>query len=229
MKLLFIPGSGGARGEWVYQIEYFTSSEVVVFPGHPKGKPCSSIDEYVEWLWGYIHQHHYQDVILVGHSMGGAVAQLYGLKYPEEVKGLVLIATGARLRVLPAFLAMLKEMITDAAAGHKYLEDEYSTIAPEVRRALVEEGMQIGSAVTLNDYLCCDKFDIMEEVHTIKLPTLAICGSEDKKTPVKYTRYLTDKIEGATQVVVDGTSHWVHLEKPKEVNQAIEEFLGRLN
>jgi len=229
MKLIFIPGSGGARGEWVYQIEYFTGSEVVVFPGHPEGKPCSSIDEYVEWLRGYIHQRRYRDVILVGHSMGGAVAQLYGLKYPEEVKGLVLIATGARLRVLPAFLAMLKEMITDAAAWQKYLEDEYSTIAPEVRRALVEEGMQIGPAVTLNDYLYCDKFDIMEKVHTIKLPTLAICGGEDKKTPVKYTKYLTDKIEGATQVVVDGTSHWVHLEKPKEVNQAIEEFLGRLN
>ena len=229
MKLLFIPGSGCARGEWVYQTEYFAGSEVVVFPGHPEGKPCSSIDEYVEWLRGYIHQHRYQDVILVGHSMGGAIAQLYGLKYPGEVKGLVLVATGARLRVFPAFLAMLEEMITDAAAWQKYLEDEYGTIAPEVRQPLVEEGMQIGPAVTLNDYLCCDKFDVMGEVHKIKLLTLAICGSEDKKTPVKYTEYLTDKIEGATQVVVEGTSHWVHLEKPKEVNQAIAKFLGRLN
>jgi len=228
VKLLFIPGSGCGREAWVYQTEYFTDSEAVVFPGHPDGRPCTSVDDYVEWLWGYIHQHQYHDVILVGHSLGGAIVQLYGLKYPDGVKALVLIGSGARLRVLPAYLTALEEIITDETAWRRYLEEEYSTIDPEVRQALVEEGMQIGPAVTLNDYRCCDKFDIMDKVHTIKLPTLAICGSEDNKTPVKYTRYLADKIEAATQVVIDGASHWVHLEKPKEVNQAIDEFLGRL-
>ena len=229
MKMLFIPGSGSARAEWVYQTEYFTDSEVIVFPGHPEGRPCLSIDDYVEWLRDYIHQHHYQGVVLVGHSMGGAIVQLYGLKYPEEVKGLVLIGTGARLRVLPAFLAALEGMVADEVAWRKYLEDEYSLIDPEVRQALLAEGVHIGPAVTLNDFLCCDKFDIMEEVHTIKLPTLVICGSQDDKTPVKYTKYLASRIEGATQVVIEGTSHFVHLEKPREVNQAIEEFLGSLN
>jgi len=229
VKLLFIPGSGCGREAWVYQTEYFTDSEAIALPGHPDGEPCTSVDDYVEWLWGYIHQHQYQDVILVGHSLGGAIVQLYGLKYPEEVKALVLIGSGARLRVLPSLLASLEAMITDDAAWRKYLEEQYSIIDPEVRQALIEEGVQIGPAVTLNDYLCCDKFDIMEKVHTIKLPTLVICGSEDKKTPVKYAKYLADKIEAATQVIVDGATHWGHLEKPKEVNQAIEEFLDRLN
>ena len=229
MKLLFIPGSGGAREEWVYQTEYFTNSEVIVLPGHPEGKPCTSIDDYVEWLHSYIHQHGYQDIILVGHSMGGAIVQLYGLEYGEEVKALVLIGTGARLRVLPASLRALEEIVTDRAAWRKWLENEYSLIAPELRQALLEEGMQIGPAVTLNDYLCCDKFDIMDKVQTIKLPTLAICGSEDEKTPVKYTKYLANKIEGATEVVFEGANHWVHLEKPNEVNQAIERFLARLS
>lgn len=229
MKLLFIPGSGCGREVWVYQAGYFTDSEAIALPGHPDGEPCTSVDDYVGWLWGYIHQHQYQDVILAGHSLGGAIVQLYGLKYPDEVKALVLIGSGARLRVLPAYLTALEEIITDETAWREYLEDGYSTIDPEVRQALVEEGMQIGPAVTLNDYLCCDKFDIMEEVHTIKLPTLVICGSEDEMTPVKYAKYLADKIEAATQVVIDGTSHWVHLEKPEEVNQAIEEFLGGLD
>ena len=229
MKLLLIPGSGSAKGEWVYQTEYFTDSEVVVFPGHPEGEPCHSIDDYVEWLRDYIHQHQYKDVILVGHSMGGTIAQLYGLKYGDEVKALVLIGTGARLRVIPALLTTLEEMITDEVAWRKWLEDEYTLIDAKVRQALLEEGVRIGAAVTLNDYLCCDKFDIMDKVHTIKMPTLVICGSEDLKTPVKYTKYLADKIEGATQVIIEGASHFVHLEKPREVNQAIEEFLGSLS
>ena len=229
MKLLFIPGSGCGREAWVYQTEYFTDSEAIALPGHLEGEPCTSVDDYVEWLWGYIHQHRYQDVILVGHSLGGAIVQLYGLKYGDEVKALVLIGTGARLRVLPTFLEAFEDMITDEAAWRKYLEQRYSLVAPEIRQVVIEERMRIGPAVMLNDFLCCDKFDIMDKVHTIKLPTLIICGSEDEMTPVKYAKYLADKIEGATQVVVDGATHWGHLEKPREVNQAIEEFLRSLN
>ena len=78
MKLLFIPGSGSGKETWLCQTEYFADSEAIALPGHPEGKPCSSVDEYVEWLRAYIRQQHYQDVVLVGHSLGGAIAQLYG-------------------------------------------------------------------------------------------------------------------------------------------------------
>ena len=81
----------------------------------------------------------------------------------------------------------------------------------------------------LNDLLCCDKFDVMNEVHNIKLPTLALCGSEDEMTPVKYTRYLAERIWGARQVIVQRAGHFVFIEKAKEVNQIIEEFLGSLD
>ena len=228
MKLLFIPGSGSSREVWLYQTEYFTDSEAITLLGHPDGKPCASVDEYVEWLHSYIHQRQYQDVVLVGHSLGGAIVQLYGLKYGEELKALVLIGTGARLRVLPASLEALDGMIPDKAAWQEYLEEHHRLVAPEIRQVVIESRMQIGPAVTLNDFLCCDKFDIMDKVHTIKLPTLVICGSEDELTPVKYTKYLADKIEGATQVVIEGATHLVFMEKPEEVNQAIEAFLGGL-
>jgi pimeloyl-ACP methyl ester carboxylesterase len=182
----------------------------------------------VEWLRGYIHQQRYQDVVLVGHSLGGAIAQLYGLKYGDELKALVLIGTGARLRVLPALLAQFEAMITDQDAWKQYVEEGYSAVALDVRQMAIKARLRISPAVLLNDFLCCDKFDIMEQVHTIKLPTLAICGSEDEKTPVKYTKYLADRIEGATYVIVEGASHQVFMEKPEEVNQAIENFLAGL-
>lgn len=229
MKLLFIPGAGGGREQWAYQTEYFPDSEAVALPGHPEGRCCLSIDDYVEWLRGHIHQHRYQDIILVGHSMGGGIAQLYGLRYGDEVKALVLTGTGARLRVLPTFLTALEEMTTDEDAWRKYLENIYRLVEPRIRQAVIEERMLIGPAVMLNDMLCCDKFDIMDKVHTIKLPTLIICGSQDERTPVKYAHYLVARIEGATKVIVEGASHWVFMEKPREVNQAIEKFLGSLS
>ena len=229
MKLLFIPGAGCGKQAGRCQTEYFNGSEAVTLPGHPEGRPRSSIDGYVEWLRGYIHQQQYQDVVLVGHSMGGAVAQLYGLKYGDEVKALVLIGTGARLRVLPARLKAVEEMVTDEAAWIKYLEERHRSTAPEIRRTVIEERMRIGPAVMLNDLLGCDKFDIMDRVHNIKLPTLVICGSDDERAPVKYTHYLASKIDDASEVIVNGASHWVQTEKPKEVNQAIKSFLASLS
>lgn len=229
VKLLFIPGSGSGKEVWVYQTRHFANSEAISLPGHPEGEPCSSVDDYVDWLRDYVHQQQYQDVVLVGHSLGGAIAQLYGLKYGDELKALVLIGTGARLRVLPSLLAQFEAMITDRGAWKRYVEDGYSAVAPEVRQIAIEARLRISPAVLLNDFLCCDKFDIMEQVHNIKLPTLAICGGEDDRTPVKYTRYLADRIEGATYVIVEGASHQVFMEKPEEVNRAIENFLAGFN
>ncbi len=228
MKLLFVPGSGAGREAWACQTEYFADSEAIILPGHPDGEPCSSVDEYVEWLRSYIHRQKYRDVVLAGHSIGGAIAQLYGLKYGNEIKALVLIGTGARLRVLPALLDSLRRMIGDAEAWRKFLEDGLSPAASQVERAAVEARMKIGPAVMLNDLLCCDKFDIMSRVHEIKLPTLLICGTEDEMTPVKYTRYLADRIEGSIQVIIEGATHMVPRERPAEVNQAIERFLATL-
>jgi pimeloyl-ACP methyl ester carboxylesterase len=229
MKLLFIPGAGCGKQAWICQTEYFNGSEAIALPGHPEGRPCSSLDDYVEWLHDYIHQQQYQDVVLAGHSMGGAVAQLYGLKYSGEVKALVLIGTGASLRVPPDFLKAIEEMVTDEAAWIKYLEGRHRGAAPEIGRVIIEERTRIGPAVTLNDLLCCDKFDIMARVHNIKLPTLVICGSEDEVVPVKYTHYLARKIKDAWGVIVNGAGHWVQAEKPKPVNQAIDSFLASLD
>ncbi len=229
MKLLFIPGSGGTREVWRYQTDHFTDSEGIALPGHPDGEPCTSVDDYVEWLRGYISQQGYQDVVLAGHSLGGAIAQLYALKYGDELKGLVLIGTGARLRVLPDILESVKGMIGDEDAWKRYLEEGSTLTDPEMKKVLLEARMRIGPAVLLNDFLCCDKFDIMDRMPDIKLPTLVICGSEDVMTPVKYATYLADRIEGASIVIIDGATHSVATERPGEVNQAIEKFLATLS
>ncbi len=228
MKLLFIPGSGAGGEVWQYQTEYFADSEGISLPGHPDGEPCTSIDDYVEWLRDYIHQQGYQDVVLAGHSLGGGIAQLYGVKYPDELKALILIGTGARLRVRPDILDGLRNMIGNQDAWRKNIGDPSSLADPILRQA-AEARLRIGPAVQLNDMLCCDKFDIMPEIQNIKLPTLVLCGTEDEMTPVKYTRYLADHIEGATEVVIDGATHMVFMEKPQEVNQAIENILATLN
>jgi pimeloyl-ACP methyl ester carboxylesterase len=229
LKLLFIPAAGSTRAEWVFQTQHFKDSEVVVLPGHPEGKPLPTIDGYVEWLRGYIQRKQYRDIVLAGHSMGGAIVLLYALKYGSELKGIVLIGTGARLRVLPARLKMLEAMITDTAGWRRVLDYEFRFVAPQVREALIEEGVGIGAAIALNDHLACDKFDIMDKFHLINVPALIICGQDDDRTPVKYSDYLASKMPKAKKVIIDGGDHWVHLEKPAEVNRSIQDFLNSLS
>jgi pimeloyl-ACP methyl ester carboxylesterase len=229
MKLIFIHGAGNTGLVWHYQTEYFAASDAISLPGHPQGKPCTSVDDYAEWLHRYVQDRGYSQPVLVGHSMGGAVAQTYALKYPEDVKGLILVGTGARLRVMPDFLKLLEDGIDAPAEWLKnMIEPLYSRVAPEVREKAINGVVNVGVAVQLNDFRCCDKFDIMDKVNQIAVPTLVICGTEDDMTPVKYSQYLVNKIIGAKLVVIEGGSHYCFLEKPPEVNRAIEKFLKSL-
>jgi pimeloyl-ACP methyl ester carboxylesterase len=229
MKLIFIHGAGNTGLVWHYQTEYFAASDAISLPGHPQGKPCTSVDDYAEWLHRYVQDRDYSQLVLVGHSMGGAVAQMYALSYPKDVKALILIGTGARLRVRPDFLKLLEDGIDAPAEWVKnMLEPLYSRVALEVREKVINKVIEVGVAVQLNDFRCCDKFDIMDKVHQIEAPTLVVCGTEDDMTPVKYSQYLVNKIIGAKLVVIEGGSHHCFLEKPLEVNRAIEKFLKSL-
>ena len=229
MKLIFIHGSGGCKESWYYQTKHFTDSDAIDLPGHPEGEPCTSIDAYVEWLRGYIQDNEYKDVVIVGHSLGGGIALLYALKYPEDLKGIISVGSGVRLRVHPMYLDELKKAIDDP----EHYQEPQNTggddlIAPKLAKVLEKRRAENGPAITLNDLLACDKFDIMDRAGEIKVPILALCGTEDIMTPPKYTNFMADKIPGTKAVIIEGGTHMVFAEKPEEVNRALEGFLKEL-
>ncbi|MDP2919718.1 MAG: alpha/beta hydrolase, partial [Dehalococcoidia bacterium] len=227
MKLLLIPGSGAGGNVWHYQVKGIPDTEGISLPGHPDGEPLESIPAYTEWVHDYIHGKGYQDVVLGGHSLGGGIAQQYALEYGNELKGLVLIGTGARLRVRPDILETVKGMIGDDVAWRRYIES--TPLSPDPALTEIREmRIKIGPAVLLSDFLCCDKFDIMTRVQDITVPTLIICGTEDIMTPPKYSQFLAAKIPGAKYVLIEGASHSIALEKPEEVNRVIRELMGGL-
>ena len=228
MKLIFIHGSGGCKEAWHYQTKQFPAAEAIDLPGHPEGEQRTSVEDYVEWLRRYIRHLGYSDIVLAGHSLGGAIAQLYALEYPEDLKGLILIGSGARLRVHPLYLKMLEKARSEPSILEAFFEMSGGPIDRKLMEVLRRRALENGPAVFLNDMLCCDKFDIMDRVHEIRLPTLVLCGSEDTMTPPKYTKYLADKIGGAREVIIDGGTHMVFAEKPREVNRAIDNFLRSL-
>ena len=228
MKLIFIHGSGGCKESWNHQTQNFMGSEAIDLPGHPVGEPCPTIDDYVDWLHEYVTGKGYTDLVITGHSLGGGIALLYGLKYPQNVKGLICVGSGGRLRVHPMYLDGLEKAIAVSDNTQALTESALSLIEPELAEIIARRMEENGLPVMLNDLRACDKFDIMDRLGEIDIPLLAVSGTEDIMTPPKYSQYLADNMKHARAVIIEGGTHFVFAEKPAEVNRAIEGFLKEL-
>lgn len=231
-SLCLVHGSGGSSGVWVRQLEELADIAQVIaldLPGHGKsgGDGCVRIEDSVRVVHGFINTLGLERVVLGGHSMGGAVAQAFALAHPEGLAGLVLVATGARLRVLPKIFELLER---DYSEGVRFVTRLAVGPAapPELVESLVRQTLGTPPAVLLGDFKACNAFDVMGRVHEIGVPTLIICGEEDQLTPPKYARFFKDRIPGARLVLIPGAGHYVQLERPEETNAALREFLTAL-
>ncbi|GIS95853.1 MAG: hypothetical protein CM1200mP22_30900 [Dehalococcoidia bacterium] len=72
MKLVFLHGAGNSSLSYYYQLRHFRNSKAIDLPGHSTGQACNDIPSYLEWVRGFITARRYKDVVLCGHSMGGA-------------------------------------------------------------------------------------------------------------------------------------------------------------
>lgn len=226
-KLIFIHGAGETGKVWAYQTNQFPDSLAIDLPGHHDGEGEKTIEGYAAFVDDLVAQRKLSNVVLVGHSMGGAIVLKLALEKPSYLKGIVLVATGARLRVTPLILNGIK---TDYANVTKLIMDyAFSLETPDwLKERSLTEMRRIRPEVALGDFEACDRFDSMKDIQRIEIPSLIICGSDDKLTPVKYSEYLNKNISGSRLVVIQGTGHMVMMEKPNHVNKAIEVFLEEL-
>lgn len=228
-KLVFIHGAGEVSDVWYYQSKNFVCSDAVSLPGHPQGEVCSSIEEYAAWLDNYIRERNYNDVVLFGHSAGGAVILTCALKSSKNYKGLVLIGVGAKFRPLHETIAISKRAIRgDDLEWRRSFVEKYRLVDPKMREVLIEKRVSLGPSVQLNDLLCCSRFDVRGMLSEIKVPSLIICGRDDIQTPPEYSHYLATNIEYSELIIIEGATHQVMLETPTQVNKAIEGFVAKI-
>lgn len=228
--IILVHGAGGNHQHWGYAIRNLRRASVYAFdlPGHGRshGLGRSSITGYADFLTQFMDVVGLPKAIVAGHSMGGAIAMTTALRCPTRVAGLILVGTGARLRVLPAILdGVLHDLAHTIALICEYA---YSAHAPE---ELVRQGqrqmLQVAPQVIYNDFTACNAFDIMERLSEIRCPTLVICGNEDKLTPPKYATFLAERIHNAELVLIEGAGHMVIIEKPALVASAMASALAK--
>jgi pimeloyl-ACP methyl ester carboxylesterase len=224
VTVLFVHGAGGNHEIWENQTKYFRNAIAIDLPGHDVGEGKRTIEEYVEDVRRFCDQESLKNFVMVGHSMGGAITLKFALTYPEYLKAIVLVSTGAKLRVAPIVFEEIKRDYNNFLELMK--EYAFSNKTPSwVKDKAVKLMRSVKPQVVYGDFEACDKFDVMGSLDRINLPTLIICGRDDLLTPVKYSEYLRAHIRKSELRVIDDAGHMVMLEKPQEFNEILENFL----
>ncbi|MBC7811202.1 MAG: alpha/beta hydrolase [Burkholderiales bacterium] len=230
--LLLIHGAGGTHLDWPLQLRRLPEAYVAAchLPGHgySPGPPRTTIASYAEDVVALLGALNIEQAYIVGHSMGGAVALTLALNEPERVKGLILISTGAKLRVHADIL----EHVVDDTEGVVTLVNgwEWSADAdPDLRAAGYERRLAAGAETLYADYTACDTFDVRERLPEINVPTLVLGGTDDRMTPFKYSHYLAQNIPEAQLDIIEGGSHMMALEQPQVIVKSIQRWLKKVN
>lgn len=176
----------------------------------------------------------YDKVVVLGHSMGGFLAQLYALRYPERVAALVLCNTAAAFDYPDVMMANARRRSTDdqfaaicqafsaPLATDEALRDAWLTIAPVyfgIANADALEWMRSGmrfsaSASNVAMFKWVPTFNTTPQLHRIQLPTLVVTGRQDWVTPLEpAAQRLAVGIPGASLAVFEQSGHFPFIEE----------------
>jgi pimeloyl-ACP methyl ester carboxylesterase len=229
--ILMIHGAGQTGKTWEYQSEILRdhakfNTIILDLPGHGKsiGPACRSINEYKNFLKNFCDELDLKNLILVGHSMGGGIAQVYSIDHPQGLNSLILVATGSRLRVARETLSLVKnayDKFCDIAPSRAFASSSPDELKEEFRSRLLNTRPE----VVYQDFMACDEFDITDELEGIRVCTLIISADQDILTPLKYGEYLHEKIKDSRLHVIRDAGHFMMKEKPDEFNRVLMNFL----
>jgi pimeloyl-ACP methyl ester carboxylesterase len=231
--VVLLHGAGGSHLSWPPQLRRLSGQRVYTpdLPGHGKseGVGRQDITEYARVVYEFMKALRLPSAVIVGFSMGSAIALSLALQYRKRALGLVLIGSGAKMRVAPTTLELASNPTTFLPAVETIIENSYSQqVDPRIKELAVEQMAETRQTVLYGDFLACDAFDVMERANKIHVPTLLITGSTDQMTPPNRAEYLCDQIAGAQLRIVEGAGHMVMTEQPDEVAELLIGFLGQI-
>ncbi len=197
-------------------------------PGHGRSKPCDgllNVERYAETVSEFIEKTCPEKAVLVGHSMGGAIALVNAIDYSKNLRGVVLVGTGAKLGVLPSIRDGLKTRFEETVRSVVGPRQFAAATNLEIIRFVTNEITRINQKTASADYDACNSFDVRQKLRTINLPTLIMVGEEDKMTPVTWSTYLKENIPKSKLVILRESSHLPMLERPADFNRHLNEFV----
>lgn len=238
--LLFLHGVGGGHAAWDRQIPYFTTRghralawDQPGYGGAPLVEPYD-LDQVAAALKRQIGN---EPVVLVGHSMGGFVAQEAYARFPALIRGLALCFTSAAFggagsdfarQFVAARVAPLEQGKTMAEIAARLMPSMRGSRSDPAGLALAERIMAGIPPETYRKAVhLLTTFDRRAELDAIRVPTLLIAGSDDRVAPAAVMERMAQKVPDAEYVLLEGCGHLGPMDQPDLFNETLAGFLER--
>lgn len=241
--LLMLHGIGGGAECFRSQLEYFSGDFYTVawnMPGYGRSPalPAVSFEALSESVATLLADLGATRAHIVGHSIGGMIAQQFVSDHPENVLSLTLAATSAafgsrdgdfqkrfleeRLRPLEqgATMAQLADSIIDSLVGE----------FPDAEMLDVARGCmaRVSEAAYRANMECLVTFDLRKELGNIHVPTLLIAGENDNNAPPAVMEKMASFIPDAEYHCLKKAGHLINLEQPSAFNFTLRNFLNTI-
>ena len=229
--LVLVHGAGGNHLIWPPQVRHLAQTAVyaIDLPGHGESPPpaCATITAYSEIVRDVVDVLELPWFVLAGHSLGGAIALDFALAYAHRLAGIAVIGAGARMKVSPTFL---EGVLTDYAnATERIVEYSYHTTTSAGEKQRYLHALRENDPQTLyGDFLAVANFDARDRVESLQIPTLILCGSQDRMTPPILSETLHARVAGSRLYLIEDAGHNVLLEQPLTVAAHLDCFLAEL-
>lgn len=229
--ICFVHGSGGSRDVWSAQHRLADQNPVVTLDlsGHGDSDDIdaragyATLSAYADDVLAVLEAT--DSRVLVGNSLGGAVALQLLIERDTDLDAAVLVGTGARLGVLEDLLDWLANDFERAVEFLHGTDRLFHDPDPELREESTKQLRETGQVVTHRDFLTCHEFDVRDDLEAIDVPALAIYGEHDQLTPPWYHEYLAEEIDDAWIAELEDAAHLAMVEQPTAFNAALTEFL----
>lgn len=230
--VVLLHGAGGNALSWAPNQRRLTNARVfaVDLAGHGKSPGMfHTIQDAAAAVLDFLTALDLPPAVLVGHSMGGAIALMAALLAPQRVAALGLVATSARLKVSPQILEQTANPLTFADAIRTVIQASFSPQVDSTVRTLAAQRMAETPPPVLHaDFVACNAFDVRSRLSEITCPTLILCGTADVMTPPRFSEAMAQAIPNARLHLIPDAGHMLMLEEPQVVAQHLQTFLAGL-
>lgn len=231
--ILFLHGVGSDKSVWHPQLVYFGQGRRALafdYPGYGDSDPAPdgmTRDDYASAVMSAMHELGIDKAHICGLSLGGVVAIAIHHAAPERCASLILADTFAVHPEGPGIYQRSLDGSRDLPAMAEARVDFLlaQPADPDVRREVVSTMSRIDPAAYRIGARAVWLADQRDRVDSIRMPTLIVCGDEDRPTPPDLSRDLHAMIPGSRLKIIGRAGHLTNLEQPKDFNRIVDAFI----
>jgi pimeloyl-ACP methyl ester carboxylesterase len=232
--IVLLHAAGSNAGMWRRQLAGLGERHSVValdLPGHGRSSGVEgppTVEDAATVVERFLDAVTRRPCVLVGRSMGGAVALVVASRARERVQGLVLACSAACFALADTMIATAR----DVARGRLPQQFGTETFSPATAMDLMREAwmeqVKTDPRVRLTDLLACRSFDGRPLLAQVAVPALVVAGADDGITPPAKSEELARGIPGARLEVIAQAGHQAPLEQSDRFNALVADFAERL-